>query len=96
MNQGKIYISIILGVSSLIGLTVLASGSRTIQAGSDDKIKICHSTSSNSNPYVVNNPDKSGDVEGHDDHDGGVYPDNPWGDIIPPFEYDDDSYPGKN
>lgn len=62
-----------------------------------DKIKICHSNSSESNPYVENEPAKSADVAGHDGHNGGVFPEVPWGDIIPPFAYGDgDFYPGKN
>ncbi len=60
------------------------------------EVTICHSTGSKSNPYISNSPSASGDVSGHDDHDGGVFPADPWGDIIPPFTYDGGSYPGKN
>lgn len=67
---------------------------------SEDKVPICHATSSSSNPYNPQCPNKSADVSGHDGHSGGVYPDNPWGDIIPPFTYSCDAgtctYPGKN
>jgi len=57
------------------------------------KVDICHRTNSNQNPYVVNAPDASGDVSGHDGHDGPVWDDSlkenhiKWGDIIPPFKY---------
>jgi len=65
-----------------------------------DKVTICHSTSAHANPYNSMNPSKSADVQGHDGHNGGVYPSVPWGDIIPPFYYSCDSgictYPGKN
>lgn len=62
-------------------------------------VNICHATSSNSNPYVTNSPSMTGDVSGHDDHDGQVwYPGitGDWGDIIPPFNYPGGSYSGKN
>ena len=65
----------------------------------EDKVTICHSTSSHSNPYITNNPDKSADVSGHDGHNGPVwYPGigTTWGDIIPPFAYIGGTYPGKN
>ncbi len=72
----------------------------------DRKVKICHSSSSHDNPYIVQHPDKSGDVSGHDDHNGPIWYSgipcslpisNCWGDIIPPFDYDDGQhYNGKN
>jgi len=62
----------------------------------ESKVTICHSNSSSSNPYIVNTPNKSADVSGHDGHNGGVYPANPWGDIIPPFSYIGGAYAGKN
>lgn len=70
-------------------------------ADDDKKVMICHATDSHSNPYIVNNPNKSGDVHGHDIHNGPIWYqgicDHCWGDIIPPFEYGDgQSYPGKN
>src|SRR5690242_17787407 len=63
------------------------------------KIEICHATNSNSNPYNSANADQSADVGGHDGHNGPVWFDGidvSWGDIIPPFDYDGGSYPGKN
>lgn len=70
------------------------------------KVEICHRTASYSNPYVINSPDASGDVNGHaTEHVGPIfYPEIPkhteWGDIIPPFYYgdpEDPSYfPGLN
>ncbi len=65
----------------------------------EDKVEICHATASHQNPYVSNEPNKSGDVSGHDGHDGPIwYPgiDVVWGDIIPPFYYVGGYYPGQN
>ena len=71
-----------------------------------DKVEICHGTASYKNPYIINEPAASGDVSGHADHVGPIfYPEIPkgtaWGDIIPPFYYDDGSsapayFPGLN
>jgi len=72
-------VEIFLG-SSLIATT-------TFTDTQPNTVTICHSTSSQTNPYVVEHPAISGDVSGHDGHDGGVYPTDPWGDIIPPFTY---------
>ena len=58
----------------------------------DEKVRICHATSSHSNPYnsiepaIANNDDLKG---GHLDHTGPIYPAEGWGDIIPPYEYRD-------
>jgi hypothetical protein len=54
------------------------------------KIDICHASRSHSNPYIINHPNKSGDVSGHAGHTGPIwYPGITvsWGDIIPPFDY---------
>lgn len=67
-----------------------------VLANPPEKITICHATGSNSHPYITNQPDKTADVGGHDGHNGGVYPTNPWGDIIPPFDFDGGHYDGKN
>lgn len=68
-----------------------------------EKVEICHATSSHTNPYVINEPNASGDVQGHADHDGPIwFPgiDEDWGDIIPPFTYEDNEgeqfFPGLN
>jgi hypothetical protein len=71
-----------------------------------DKVEICHGTASYQNPYVINEPAADGDVSGHADHTGPIfYPEIPkgteWGDIIPPFYYDDGGeepayFPGLN
>ena len=64
-----------------------------------EKIDICHATNSHNNPYNSQSPNESADVSGHDGHDGPVWFDGiteSWGDIIPPFDYDGGSYPGKN
>ncbi len=57
------------------------------------KVTICHRTSSDKNPYVEMTIDEAAVTRrGHDHHDGGIYPDRPWGDIIPAFG----TYRGKN
>lgn len=73
--------------SLLVPVFILLNSFPQAQAHVSNKVTICHSTGSASNPYVSNQPSKSADVQGHDGHDGGVYPADPWGDIIPPFSY---------
>lgn len=64
------------------------------------KVTICHASDSQTNPYNTQQPSKSADVSGHDDHNGVVwYPgiaDHAWGDIIPPFYYIGGYYAGQN
>jgi hypothetical protein len=54
-------------------------------------IEICHATSSESNPFVLEHPSASGDLDGHTGHPH---------DIIPPFVFVENgtttSYPGQN
>lgn len=72
----------------------------------NSKQTICHATDSDKNPYVVITPNKNGDLDGHAGHTGPVW--NPslkarhikWGDIIPPFDYNNHGsparFPGQN
>lgn len=61
-------------------------------ASNQGQVTICHATASNNNPYnsispnIGNNGDLSG---GHLNHTGGIYPQDNWGDIIPPYDYTD-------
>lgn len=56
-------------------------------------VTLCHRTGSNTNPYVVISPDVSGAYHGHySEHQGPVYPAAGWGDIIPPFTYNGQTY----
>ncbi|HEX4525442.1 MAG TPA: hypothetical protein VH108_01720 [Gaiellaceae bacterium] len=70
----------------------------------EKQVRICHASSSHTNPYVseepaiANNGDLSG---GHLNHTGPVFPGADWGDIIPPYSYVDDNgvtqiFPGYN
>jgi uncharacterized repeat protein (TIGR01451 family) len=62
-------------------------------------VTICHATSSQTNPYITNTPAATGDVSGHDNHDGPIWYygiTETWGDIIPPFTYPGGTYEGKN
>lgn len=69
-----------------------------------DKVEICHATASYKNPYVINEPAADGDVSGHAGHTGPIFfsgIEEQWGDIIPPFYYDDGGeepafFPGLN
>ncbi|MDP9181894.1 MAG: hypothetical protein M3P04_03840 [Actinomycetota bacterium] len=76
------------------------------KGNSNGKQTICHATNSNTNPYVVITPNKNGDVDGHAKHLGPIWNAGlkaqhiAWGDIIPPFDYNDHGtaahYPGLN
>lgn len=84
-------------VVSVAALAVVPGASSALAGNENpgDNVTICHATSSDSNPYVVNSPNKNGNVSGHADHTGPVW--NPslkaahtdWGDIIPPFDYNE-------
>ena len=66
-------------------------------------VSFCHGTTSVANPYDVETTTVDSVVEqGHGSHAGPVFPavgpDGTWGDIIPPFDYDDGQqhFPGLN
>ena len=58
------------------------------------KVVICHRTNSRQNPYVqiTVSEDSIDKKNGHDTHDGPIFPAANWGDIIPPFT----GFPGQN
>lgn len=65
----------------------------------NDNVTICHATSANANPYnqISPNIQNNGDLQGgHLGHTGGVYPEDDWGDIIPPYVFIGGTYPGLN
>jgi hypothetical protein len=77
----------------------------------DHKVTLCHARDAHKNPYgpKAESIDKSAVFEdGHDGHNGGIWyqgiADHSWGDIIPPFDYEEwdgnswvvKQYPGKN
>jgi hypothetical protein len=88
-----------------VGWTVLAGGVLLAALGSgvpvgaapQSKVSFCHRTSSVQNPYNLKTSDGNSIInQGHGDHTGPVFPSDNWGDIIPPFDYDDGHYPGLN
>jgi uncharacterized repeat protein (TIGR01451 family) len=94
----KRWVALALVVAALAALAGVAAAALTQGPGiplvrGATKVTICHATSSDSNPYnQIQVDDDSIVKKGHGDH-----PD----DIIPPFDYVDDSghqqhYPGKN
>ena len=94
------------GVAVLAGLVavslVVLKPARS--QANEKKVRICHATSSHSNPYVSNEPAiaNNGDLKGgHLDHTGPVFPAPDWGDIIPPYTFVDPDgvtqvFPGSN
>lgn len=81
-------------VFSIVFIALLLLSPTGVQAtsGDDHKVKICHATSADNNPYTSNNIDVSSVfTKGHDGHTGPVwFPgiDDDWGDIIPSFTYE--------
>ncbi len=96
------------GVVALAGMVcVFVVGIQPAASQPNDivkKVRICHATSAEKNPYVSNEPAiaNNGDLHGgHLDHTGPVFPAADWGDIIPPYEYVDANgvtqiFPGYN
>jgi len=89
-----------------LGLAFLAAIPVVTAAGLDNEkqVRICHATSSKNNPYVEDTPAiaNNGDLNGgHLNHTGPVFPADDWGDIIPPYPYEDaggkpQTFPGRN
>jgi hypothetical protein len=92
-------------LGSVVALTALSVPGVAFAAQGDNngnknsRQTICHSTNSNTNPYVVITPNKNGDLDGHTHHTGPIWsPDLKaqhisWGDIIPPFDYNNHGTP---
>jgi hypothetical protein len=89
--------AVALAVLSVPGVSLAASDAS--RGNKNDKQTICHATASNTNPYVVETPNKNGDLDGHAKHLGPIWsPDLKathtwWGDIIPPFDYNNHGAP---
>ena len=92
---------------AMIAASLFFAAPASAQTPDDDvkRIKICHRTASETNPYgpkaitvsvasIITVPN------GHDTHEGPVFPDEgpdgKWGDIIPPFTHENGEYEGKN
>jgi hypothetical protein len=69
-------------------------------AAPETKVRICHATGANGNPYVDAKADRTADAGGHAGHVGPVWFDGitvAWGDIIPPFDIiGGGTFPGLN
>jgi hypothetical protein len=103
-----------LAIFSVIGATLaaLAVGGIGVLAASaapEGKQDICHATQDAKMPYVHNEPNKNGDLDGHTEHTGQLVTSVAeaqalkdqhidWGDIIPPFTFGDppQQFPGQN
>ena len=93
-------LAVILVVASLASIPVVTAA----RTDDDKTVRICHATSSQTNPYVSQSPAiaNNGDLQGgHLNHTGPVFPAAGWGDIIPPYTYVDQdgvtqTFPGSN
>jgi hypothetical protein len=92
-------------VAGLVCLSVVGlQAASTAPLAPNAKVRICHASSSQSNPYVSEEPTvgNNGDLNGgHLNHNGPVFPKPDWGDIIPPYTYLDANgveqiFPGYN
>ncbi len=81
-----------------LGLGLILAGGPVAQVGAapQEKVTICHGTNSIMNPYVQQTVNESsivmpnGSPTGHGLHTGPAYPQPNWGDVIPPFTYNND------
>lgn len=91
------------GIGLGVLLTLVCVLATPAAATPQNKVTICHATSSVNNPYVQNTVNENAIVKpnGHGTHTGPVFPQRGWGDIIPSYEYNNDHggtsiYPGLN
>ena len=88
---------VLLGVPAILGFSALGASAKVVPTQAS--FAICHGTASDDNPYVVNSPDPSGDLNGHADHVGPIWNSTlkdshtSWGDIIAPFDWTLDGIP---
>jgi len=97
----RVKLAAYLAAATLTGVLVGGSISSTVSA-TGEKVTICHSTNSYSNPYTQITVDVASILhEGHGSHDGEVFDPvlakGTWGDIIPAFDFGPGlQYWGKN
>ena len=80
--------------SVVMGAALMAPASAD-QPGSVSE-PICHATGSSTNPYVSQAKSFTGEPGNGYDLTDGVFPTDPWGDIIPPYEVGTTSFAGSN
>jgi len=90
----RIFASFLLVFSLTFGLfiSLSPSGVEAEAHSKDHKIDICNRTDSHTNQYIKINVDKNSTVQGHNTHNGPIWYQgivDKWGDIIPPFEYEE-------
>jgi hypothetical protein len=98
LKLGLTTLLLAIGLAGLLFSLSIANPVQAVPTPTED-VDICHATGSHENPYVPQSPDATADAGGHDGHNGPIWYFGivgGWGDIIPPFEYDGGSYPGKN
>jgi hypothetical protein len=104
-RRPEIWFGVVLA-AALVGV-LLAFLPPAFSQNNPQKVRICHATASETNPYVSQNPSiaNNGDLSGgHLNHQGPIFTPGgpkPWGDIIPPYDYVDPSgvthtFPGYN
>lgn len=101
----KAIAAVFLGVVLVVGTYVAAHATPPTD---EHKVTICHRTHSDTNPYVIVTADIASEGHGkgvgdhYAEHQGPVWELGlkeqhiEWGDIIPPYEYEDFSFPGYN
>jgi hypothetical protein len=92
---------IVLTVALAVGVIGVLSASAG-EEPPNQKVTLCHSTSSETNPYNLIEVDENAIANvilgqnGHATHTGGIFPEPGWGDIIPAFNIPPNSFGGLN
>lgn len=91
-------LSLVAGCALALTTGAVVWGSTTSAAAPSEKIRICHATNAEDNPYRSIEVDKAGGANGHIDHIGPVFQPGMkddgivWGDIIPEFTFEGETF----